>query len=84
MILSLTGCGSPVSFTWLVDQVPDNLDPQLTFRGSDLTAVYNLYSGLVRLDEEGIPQPECAESWEISPDGLTYTFHLKENLHYEK
>lgn len=84
VMLSLTGCGSPVSFTWLVDQVPDNLDPQLTFRGPDLTAVYNLYSGLVRLDEKGVPQPECAESWEISPDGLTYTFHLKEGLQYEK
>lgn len=84
VMLSLSGCGSPISFTWLVDQVPDNLDPQLTFRGPELTAVYNLYSGLVRLDEDGVPQPECAESWDISADGLTYTFHLKEGLHYEK
>ena len=34
----------------------------------------------MRLDENGDPQPDCAESWEMSADGLTYTFTLKEGL----
>ncbi len=80
----LSGCGSQISFTWMVDKVPANLDPQLAIDGSELVAVTNLYSGLVRLDETGTPQPECAESWEISADGRTYTFQLKAGLSYEK
>lgn len=84
LLLTLSGCGGQISFTWLVDAVPANLDPQLTTQGSDLVAIYNLYSGLVRLDANGEPQPECAESWDISADNLTYTFHLKPGLAYEK
>lgn len=83
-IFMLTGCGSQISFTWVVDHVPANLDPQLASFGPELVAAYNLYSGLVRLDENGDPQPECAESWTESSDGLTYTFKLKDGLHYEK
>ena len=84
LVFTLSGCGSQISFTWLVDAVPANLDPQLTTQGSDLVAIYNLYSGLVRLDADDEPQPECAESWDISADSLTYTFHLKPGLAYEK
>jgi peptide/nickel transport system substrate-binding protein len=37
----------------------------------------NIYEGLVRIDREGRIQPCLAESWSISPDGLTYTFRLR-------
>ena len=35
------------------------------------------FSGLVRLDTDGTPLPDLAESWETSPDGKTVTFHLR-------
>src|SRR5665811_727753 len=35
------------------------------------------FEGLVHLDNDGIPFPGAAESWEASADGLTYTFHLR-------
>lgn len=35
-----------------------------------------LFDGLVELDQEGRVVPGVAKSWEISPDGKTYTFHL--------
>jgi len=38
-----------------------------------------LFAGLVRLDENFQPLPYLAESWEISDNGLTYTFHLVKN-----
>lgn len=38
----------------------------------------NLYENLVRLDENDEITPGAAESWDISEDGLTYTFHLRE------
>lgn len=36
-----------------------------------------IYEGLLRYDEHLKPMPSLAKSWEISPDGLTYTFHLQ-------
>ena len=82
LLLCLTGCGGSNSFTWRVDTLPANLDPQLAQESSDVTACLNLYSGLFRLDENGVPQPECCESYTVSPDGLTYTFTLKSGLTY--
>lgn len=80
--LCLTGCGSQIEFTWAMERVPGNLDPQLAWESPELIAVTNLYSGLFRLDDAGEPVPDCAESYTVSEDGLTYTFTLKEGLGY--
>lgn len=40
----------------------------------------NIYETLVRIDGTGTPQPLLAESWEVSPDGTTYLFHLREGV----
>lgn len=40
----------------------------------------SIYNGLIHLDEESNPHPDLAQSWEISPDGLVYTFQLRENV----
>jgi peptide/nickel transport system substrate-binding protein len=58
------------------------LDPQLVpalsrSRRSPLT-----YNQLVRFDPEMNPQPELAESWQISPDGLTWTFKLRQGVKF--
>ncbi|MCF1502386.1 ABC transporter substrate-binding protein [Afifella sp. H1R] len=42
----------------------------------------NIFSGLVGLNEDFEPVPELARSWEISEDGLTYTFHLDPNARF--
>jgi ABC-type oligopeptide transport system substrate-binding subunit len=43
--------------------------------------VINLvFGGLVKLDAELKVIPEAAESWDVSPDGKTYTFHLRPGL----
>ena len=39
-----------------------------------------IYEGLITLAPDMAPLPGLAESWEISPDGLTYTFHLREGV----
>jgi peptide/nickel transport system substrate-binding protein len=44
----------------------------------DLAAL--LFSGLMRIDGEGIPRPDLAERWEVTPDGRTYTFVLRNGL----
>lgn len=38
--------------------------------------LYNVYETLVRMDGEGKMRPLLAQSWDITTDGLTYTFHL--------
>ncbi|MEK5031481.1 ABC transporter substrate-binding protein [Paenibacillus sp. FSL R7-0302] len=41
-----------------------------------------LYASLVTVDDKGVPTPELAESWEVSDDQLTYTFHLRKDLKF--
>ncbi|MFG0331286.1 MAG: peptide ABC transporter substrate-binding protein [Phycisphaerales bacterium] len=54
------------------------LDPQKMSWMQDLRIAYNLYEGLVRWNNETFEiEPAVASSWEVSPDGLVYTFHLR-------
>lgn len=39
-----------------------------------------LFNGLISIDESGRMYPELADTWEVSPDGKTYTFFLKKNI----
>ena len=41
-----------------------------------------LFAGLVRVDDKFEPEPYLAERWEISSDGLSYTFHLAPNARF--
>lgn len=57
------------------------LDPQLAGGLIDHNPISALFEGLVTLDETTLePRPGMAQSWEVSGDGLTYTFHLRPNL----
>lgn len=42
----------------------------------------NIFEGLVAIDKDGKIVPQLARSWEISPDGLTYTFKLAEGVKF--
>jgi len=39
-----------------------------------------VFAGLTRLDDRGVPFPDLARTWTVSPDGLTYTFTLRSGL----
>ncbi|MEK3748756.1 ABC transporter substrate-binding protein [Paenibacillus sp. FSL E2-8871] len=41
-----------------------------------------LYASLVTVNDKGVPTPELAESWDVSDDQLTYTFHLRKDLKF--
>lgn len=56
---------------------PISLDPRVVRSLKDLTVVKQLFEGLMRMNQKGIPQPAIAESIEISDDLLTYTFSLR-------
>ncbi len=56
---------------------PRSLDPALSTDVPTGRAVTYIFDGLTRFTEEAEVLPNLAESWEISADGLTYTFKLK-------
>src|SRR5690606_35362745 len=58
---------------------PRTLDPAKTIGGPD-GPLGLIFSGLVMLDADLQIQPELAAGWEVSEDGLTYTFYLRKNV----
>jgi len=56
---------------------PETLDPAIITGQPEGRIVNALFEGLCAYDENGRAVPGIAESWEISPDGRTYTFRLR-------
>lgn len=57
---------------------PATLDPNLVDAYTDSNVIVALFEGLTIPDlKTSLPVPGAAERWEISPDGLVYTFHLR-------
>ncbi len=60
---------------------PPHLDPTSAAAGAIDSVVYsNVFEGLTRFDSDGAVIPGLAKSWEISEDGLTYTFTLNDGV----
>jgi oligopeptide transport system substrate-binding protein len=56
------------------------LDPQVNFLATDGFILDDIYEGLIDYDANGQIVPGAAEKWDVSDDGLTYTFHLRDGL----
>jgi peptide/nickel transport system substrate-binding protein len=72
-------------FVYLAQQVVGTIDPAKHTDETSLQAVINTYDPLVfPMIEKGSmePGPHVAENWDISEDGKTYTFHLKEGIKF--
>ena len=61
---------------------PWTLDPALCGDSTSHQYIVQLFSGLVRLDDNLEPVPDIAQWWELSPDGTTYTFYLREDAFF--
>ncbi|HEY0947612.1 MAG TPA: peptide ABC transporter substrate-binding protein, partial [Opitutaceae bacterium] len=60
---------------------PRDLDPHILVAYNDMLVALALFEGLTAIDEKtSQPVPAVAERWESSPDGLTWTFHLRTGL----
>ena len=71
----------PADLTIINNVEPESLDPAIIVAQADMRVVQGLFEGLTRLEPVAARAvPGLAESWEISPDGKTYTFHLRTNL----
>ncbi len=56
---------------------PETLDPAFATSQAELNILGDLMVGLTTLDARARPIPGIAERWEVSQDGLTWTFHLR-------
>lgn len=62
---------------------PDTLDPQYTNDDtSSNRIIYDLFAGLMDFDQKNQVIPGLAKSYDVSKNGLTYTFHLRHNLRF--
>ena len=59
---------------------PGSLDPQFISGTWEANIVGDLLTGLTTLDAAAKPIPGMAESWTVSPDGKTWSFHLRQAL----
>ena len=66
--------------TFVLSNIPDGLDPSVTNNSFAQYVLINCFEGLVTYDSTGTLVPGNAESWDISDDGLTYTFHLRDGV----
>ncbi len=92
--LAVTGCGKPaaapppeqpkqpeeVTFAFATSQEPSTLDPAAVYDGSDRITRLVYESLLQYKGSTGEVAPCLAESYEVSPDGKTYTFKLKKGV----
>ena len=80
---TFTACGeikgSDAGIVFPIDKDPEYLDPQIISYSGSKNIIANCFEGLVTLNPQGEIVPGCAESWNVSADGLTYTFRLRQD-----
>jgi oligopeptide transport system substrate-binding protein len=87
LFLPLVGChsGKPPSDEGtlnLCDVSPVTLDPAISGDTSSHGYITQIFSGLVRLDDKLEVVPDIAESWQVSQDGMKFTFYLRHGVKF--
>ncbi|WP_099867702.1 ABC transporter substrate-binding protein [Pararhizobium haloflavum] len=83
LMLSTSAFAQPVEggrANVVIQPEPPSLMMGLVQNGPTQMVAGNIYESLLRYDENLEPMPQLATDWEISEDGLTYTFHLAEGV----
>ncbi len=76
-ILVAGGAAAKTDITVAMQLEPPHLDPTSAAAGAIDSVLYsNVFEGLTRFGPDGSVNPGLAKSWDISEDGLSYTFHL--------
>lgn len=64
---------------YVIHNEADKLDPSVTSETFAAPILINAFEGLIRIDNLGNIQPGIAESWNMSEDGITYTFNIRKD-----
>ena len=80
----MSGSAYAKQLVYCSEASPAHFDPGPTTGGNDFDASSRtIYNRLVEFEHGGTAvQPALAESWEVSEDGLTYTFHLRPGVKF--
>jgi peptide/nickel transport system substrate-binding protein len=68
------------SLVWVVSQPPDHLVPALSPSNAIFQAGAKIHETMVTMSFDGTYRPVLATAWEASPDGRTFTFHLRSGV----
>lgn len=87
VVFSLTGCtetsapklNAPKYIRYSSGPEPSSLDPRKSNGIPEINIENQIFEGLTALDAAGSVIPAAAERWEVSPDFLTYKFHLRKS-----
>jgi peptide/nickel transport system substrate-binding protein len=75
--------GNPARVVFSLSLEPAGLDPTIAPAASIGEVVhYNVFEGLVKIEESGATTPLLASSWHIEPDGLSYRFALRKDVRF--
>ncbi len=70
------------AFKMSLSSEPPTLDWSLATDNVSIRVIENLMEGLAEYDKNLRPIPAIAKRWEISPNGLTYLFHLRDDVYW--
>lgn len=74
---------TPADFRFVNGTEPKTLDPSLMNGEPEMRVATALFEGLTRRDAKTLqPAPGVAEAWDVSEDGLIWTFHLREDARW--
>ncbi len=91
-LLAAAGCGRHASsvtapknnvFRYAIKTAPTTFDPAMVQDGDTIDILQQVFEGLVQWSPDNKIVPCLAEKWEVSPNGLTYTFHLRPNVKFQ-
>ena len=66
----------------IAQDLDDSLDPHKTVKAGTREVMFNVFEGLMKPTPNGDLTPAIAESYEVSEDRMTYTFHLREGVQF--
>ena len=61
-----------------------SLDPAFSRNPQNIWPINQLFNGLVQLNKDLNIEAEIANSWSVSPDGLIYTFYLRDDVYFHE
>ena len=82
MSTSAASAASREKIVRFVQSWPLYIDPAVGFDNVAGVAIQNFYDTLLTLDNDGVPQPRVAKSWEFDADTLTYTFKINKGIKF--
>jgi len=84
MLATLAATAQAKTLVYCSEGSPENFSPMLNTTGTTFDANAPIYNTLVQFKRGTTEiEPGLAEKWEVSADGKTYTFHLRQNAHWQ-